>query len=124
MPDPVHAYGWREVSQRPSFGSVREWLYGCFVYNTRQDVFDEGMRRFAAFGLDLGTYRSMEPDAARAQINKDLRSKYYGADGEWFASIRKTFGVTHFVFDKTNMTSPSSIPVVYENAGYVVGRLP
>jgi hypothetical protein len=122
MPDPGHSYGWREGSQRPSFGAVREWLQNSFMYNSRKVIFDEGLKRFAEFGLPLDEYLHMDPNLARGEIVRDVRSRYYNAPKEWFAGIHERYGVEYFVFERARLKGASPLPVAYENESYIVGR--
>lgn len=122
-PDPVHAYGWREYSHRPSFGSVREWLYAGWIYNTHPATIEEGVRRFEALGLKIDDYLAIEdPAAARSNIYRDVRKNYYSLGADWFSRIHDQFGVQYFIFEKEHRKAPPPIPVVFENAAYYVGK--
>ncbi|ETR75871.1 hypothetical protein X566_19080 [Afipia sp. P52-10] len=123
MPDPAHAYGWREFSHRPSFGSLREWLYTNFAYNSNKTTFDEGLRRFSEFGLDLNNYLSMDPNVARREIPDDVRRVYYSAPKEWFERLATKYRIGYFVFERRRINGNIPIETTYENESYVVGRV-
>ncbi|MEM9028335.1 MAG: hypothetical protein AAGC70_08190 [Pseudomonadota bacterium] len=127
MPDPVQAYAWREHARRPSFGSVREWLFTGWLYDTRAQTLNEGIRRFAAFGFEIEDYLEMERQkhwSGRNKIYKDLRTKYYSADLNWFKKMSSQFGIDYFVFDRRYLKGRPPIEVVYSNPGYFVARAP
>ncbi|MEZ5934502.1 MAG: hypothetical protein R3F54_21690 [Alphaproteobacteria bacterium] len=52
MVDPSFIYGWRDYAQRASFGTYREWGMFGFIYGGNAAAYDEGLRRFALFGID------------------------------------------------------------------------
>lgn len=125
MPDPGHAYGWRQFSERPSFGSVREWLYGAFVYDSKLSRLDEGLRRFALLGLDYKSYLAMEdaqPRSGYEAVMKDVRSSYYAKDAGWFSAIAKGNAIAYFVFDKKYLSGQRPVSTVYENDRYFIGK--
>jgi hypothetical protein len=127
MPDPTQSYGWRQLSERPSFGTHREWLQNGFAYDSQADVYREGQRRFAEFGLPLGRYLAMNPTIARTRIENDVRDRYYNAPVEWFAGIAARYGVKFFIFETGKLTElerAPPLPVVYRNSSYLVGIAP
>lgn len=52
MVDPSFVYGWRDYAQRASFGTYREWGMFGFIYGGNAATYQEGLRRFALFGID------------------------------------------------------------------------
>ncbi|MEK9608986.1 MAG: hypothetical protein VW058_04870 [Flavobacteriaceae bacterium] len=50
--DPSWRPGWRDYSQRPSFGHYRDWALFGFAYNSSQFWYQEGLRRMRLFGAD------------------------------------------------------------------------
>ena len=61
MTDPTIYYGWRDYSRRSSFGNLREWLHTSWLYDSHFDRFQEGMRRFGEFNIDLKPYLELRP---------------------------------------------------------------
>jgi len=51
--DPWKGCGWRDLSERSSFGSVREWGFTAIAHNPTYSVYQEGNRRLKLFGIDL-----------------------------------------------------------------------
>ncbi|ETR76448.1 hypothetical protein X566_17620 [Afipia sp. P52-10] len=122
MPDPAHAYGWREASERPSFGSTREWLYTSFAYNTSKAVFDEGLKRYSELGLDARNYLKMDPNIARTKALEDARQFYYSAPESWFRDMSRRYGIRYFIFEKAHMKNRPPTSVVFENEDYLIGE--
>jgi xanthosine utilization system XapX-like protein len=121
--DPTHAYGWRGFSERPSFGTLREWLYISVLYQKDRSRFEEGKRRYAAFGLDLTeTLGFNEPLVGYYRAYEKINALYCGMDERWFAKMVSEFNVRYFVFDKSNCTGAPKIPIVFENRHFFVGR--
>ncbi len=53
LTDPTIYNGWRDYSERSSFGNLREW--GCLAigYCPSGEIYEEGRRRIAEFGVDI-----------------------------------------------------------------------
>ena len=128
MPDPTHYYGWREFSLRPSFGSLHEWLYAGWLYNSRKDIFDEGIARLRAVGIDPNRYLKMHVERQHDLhdlMMDDLRKRYYSLSGNDLAELSRKFGISYFVFDRSlEHTAPQGCPVVYANKHYLIVRAP
>ena len=125
-PDPAHAYGWREYSERPSFGSVREWLYAGWAYNSRADIFREGLARFAFIGMNLdeATERErMEPDYGKSALLIDVQNKYYNLPARWFWEASRRYHIQYFVLDKSLAGNIEGLTTVYENQFYSVRKV-
>lgn len=123
MTDPGHAYGWREHSRRPSFGTLREWLYSGWIYNTRREVMQEGLARTKALGLDLNAYleqEAREPGSGFGAMRAEASRLYHEKDGHWFATMAKEYNVDYFVLDKTQADEIPRLPVVFENQHYAI----
>lgn len=126
MVDPGHAYGWREYSERPSFGSVREWLYAGWIYNSRRDVYDAGLERVAFVGLTIEEILRREaanPGYGRARLPIDVQKLYYSASGDWFEAAARRFRIDYFVLDETMAAEVPGLETVYRNAGYSIRRV-
>lgn len=125
VPDPVHSYGWREYSHRASFGSVREWLYAGWIYDTKSQYFDDGQHRLAAFDIDWRKYAAMTNLVSyerSAALNVELREKYYNFGAQWFYQLKHDFGAEYFVFDRRYVKAPVTLPIVYQNDSFIVGH--
>ena len=74
MVDPAIYYGWREFSQRSSFGNLREWTYN-WANSNDYATYQEGMKRFGEFGVALEPYLHFSPpirgfDALSGEVEK------------------------------------------------------
>ena len=127
MVDPTLGYMWRDKSHRPSFGTVREWLLLSMMYNSRRTVLDEGIRRYNALGVPFPDYifkpaeRSMPRMLSR--IVQDASDRFSAFKTDDFRRLNRDFGVQYIVFQKTLLKGPVPIPVVHENAHFVIGKI-
>ncbi|MEM1399817.1 MAG: hypothetical protein AAGF58_08045 [Pseudomonadota bacterium] len=127
MPDPAHAYGWRQYAQRPSFGGVRDWLYVGWIYKTNPDIYNEGIRRFEEFGMTVGEAIAQDnerPGWARNALSGLIRDQYYAAERGWFESLANRYEIDYFIFEKKFISEPLPLPVSFENQQYIVARRP
>jgi len=122
MVDPTIYYGWRDYSHRSSFGNLREWiLLSCCVYESDFDVYQEGMRRFREFQLDIDEYLEVEPSLLGfRQLNDAIRERYYSLDDSWRLNINQAYDVDYFVLLKDRMKYNGDLPIIYQNDGFVV----
>ena len=56
MPDPAHAYGWKDYSRRASYGNIRDWTHSVIAYRSDASKFTEGIRRARRLGVDPEIY--------------------------------------------------------------------
>jgi hypothetical protein len=127
MVDPVHSYIWRDKSHRPSFGTLREWVHTCCLYNSRREVLDEGMKRLRELNVDVTRY-VFDPKAKRAlpvqrAVLAEARKHYYQLNRADFRRIANTYAVRYFVFDKSQMKTPP-LPLIYENERVAIAAAP
>jgi len=125
MPDPGHAYGWREFSERPSFGSVREWLYAGWIYNSQRRAFDEGLARVAVLGHPIEQILEQErhqTDYAKSTLPIDLQNFYYAQTADWFKRVGQQYGIDYFVFDQSRAQDVPGLNVIYGNNYYTVRK--
>jgi len=122
MVDPTIYYSWRDYSHRSSFGNLREWiLLSCCVYESDFDVYQEGMRRFREFQLDIDEYLEVEPSLLGfRQLNDAIRERYYSLDDSWRLNINQAYDVDYFVLLKDRMKYNGDLPIIYQNDGFVV----
>ena len=127
MVDPGFGYMWRDKSHRPSFGTVREWLLISIMYNSRASLLEEGMRRYEALGLQRPDYvfnpteRSM-PRLLDRLIGDAVRA-FSALKHEDFERLAGIYGINHVVFDRARLSGQAPLPVVYQNAQFVIGRI-
>jgi hypothetical protein len=128
MVDPAMGYMWRDKSYRPSFGSPREWLMLSIMYNSRKELFDEGIKRYMALGLPFPEHLR-DPANTRTlplltRITADASNAYNSLDANALASLASRFGIDYFVFNKTGPKALAGLNVVFENAHLAVIAAP
>lgn len=120
MSDPT-TVGWRDYSRRASFGSVYEWLYSGWLYDSKEATFDEGLARYGELTSDirrgLGFPRPLD---GRAVLLQQAFKGYYGASDTRRRELAHKYGITYFVFKKEYLISPVHLPIRYENRHFLV----
>jgi hypothetical protein len=122
MVDPTIYYGWRDFSERSSFGNVREWLHTSWLYDSRADRYRAGLQRFAEFGIPLDPYleKSVSRLQGYAKLTVDIQKRFYDLDEEWFSSMRQRYAVSHVVMRKESVVRNYSFDKVFENQHFVI----
>lgn len=124
MVEPTMSYGWRQYSQRPSFGTMREWLYAGWIYRSDLALLTEGLRRVGLFGVsqkDLQKYAWTMPRAkAYAELTSSVRSAYNNLDAKALTQLSRENGIAYFVFNRSFRTDVSELDVVYQNDSFAV----
>ncbi|MCC7483945.1 MAG: hypothetical protein IT529_03055 [Burkholderiales bacterium] len=124
MADPGHHYGWRDFSQRSSFGTLHEWLFTTWVYTSDAARFREGYARFGELGIDLAPFLRQRPSVARGfeALTPVVRERYNSADDAWRLAIARKYGIDYFVIHKSHWRAQSALPVAFENASFFILR--
>jgi len=125
MPDPTHYYGWRDFSERSSFGNLREWGYSGIVYRSEKSVYDEGVRRIKEFGIDiekigLEVIRDYPDFPYSDVLTGEVRKKYYQMEQEKLLDLAARYGIDYFIMEKSYMTIPVGLLPVYENEHFII----
>jgi len=125
MVDPTIYYGWRDYSERSSFGNLREWLHTGWLYDSSKKVYDEGMRRFAEFGEPLAPYLGHTPPMdGFYQLNTAIEKRFYEAPPSWFVDLGKRYGIDYVVLMRKKLKQDYPFEKVFENTGFVIYRVP
>src|SRR4029078_10822108 len=113
--------GWRDYSRRASFGSVYEWLDAGWLYDSQSRTFKEGLARYGELSPDLrrglGFPRPLDGYSVLLQQAFD---GYYAASDARLRELAHKYGITHFVFRKEYLARRVRLPVVYENAHFII----
>jgi hypothetical protein len=124
MVDPTIYYGWRDFSQRSSFGNLREWLHTSWLYDSNKNNYEEGLRRTAEFGIFAPDYvRESPPLDGFSKINKEIGDRFYSYDTDRFMRISRKYNVDYIVMKKERIKNRLLLPVAYENNFFIVYRL-
>ncbi len=126
MVDPTIYYGWRDYSLRSSFGSVREWLYSSWLYNSDYRLCQEGLARLGEFRLEASAYFHRSPPfAGFEELTREVRRRYYAASDEWRLALARRYGINFFVFQKRPAyrgLPRTALPVAFQNANFLILR--
>jgi hypothetical protein len=126
MKDPTMpgSYGWRDYSRRSSFGVLHEWLLIGWVYSSKLNTYQEGLRRFNEFSINLDEYINTEdqkpPFVRWSELRKNVKERYYSFGDDWRQDLAQRYGIDYFIMTKKEMTKTSKLPVVFENKHFVV----
>jgi hypothetical protein len=128
MPDPTHYYGWRDFSERSSFGNLREWGYSSIAYNPDYDNYQEGMKRMGELGIDIKrvTYNDIKENkhsiSYSSLLDELARRNYYMMDDKKRTEMATRYGIDYFILKKENMhlIESSKFSAAYENKHFIV----
>ena len=126
MVDPTIHYGWRDFSQRSSFGNSREWIHVSWLYDSNERVFREGMHRFSLYNLPIENYLTgfFPTINGHSKLNKDVENAFYSFDESWFNDIQQNFGIQYIVMQKEKIKKEYTFPIVFENQQFIIFKLP
>jgi len=119
MVDPTIYYGWRDYSQRSSFGDLRSWLFNWANSNNAQ-TYQEGLKRFREFSIPLNPYLETPRIEKFANLSQAIQTRYYDAGDDWRMELSRRYGVHYFVLMKSKMKEGSDLTVSYENRHFAV----
>ncbi|MDP3163924.1 MAG: hypothetical protein Q8N06_00540 [Hydrogenophaga sp.] len=123
--DPTIYYGWRDFSQRSSFGNMREWLHTSWLYDSKRDNYDEGLRRAAEFGYSPPDYLNESPPLKGFdKIDAVVGARFYSSDADWFRALAKKYSLDYIVMKKERVKARLLLPVAYENEFFVIHQFP
>jgi hypothetical protein len=123
--DPTIYYGWRDFSERSSFGNMREWLHTSWTYDPKKDNYEEGLRRAAEFGYSPPEYLNESPPLKGFdKIDAVVGERFYSYDAQWFRGLAKRYSLDYMVMKKQRIKDRLSLPVVYENEFFLIHQFP
>ena len=124
MLDPTYQGAWRDISERASFGTVKEWLHNAWLYDSNFKLYQEGVRRFSLLGLNPQNYYSLSRNQALRRIRTDIKKSYYNKRNEWFKNMSDKENIKYFVFEKAFVKKNRyNLYCPYENKHYVICKL-
>jgi hypothetical protein len=125
MVDPTIYYGWRDFSQRSSFGNMREWLHTSWLYDSNRTNYDEGMRRAEEFGLSPFNYLNESPPIlGYEKMDRDIRAAFYSFDENWFLNMSHKYGINYVVMRKKYIQKFLKFEKDYENDFIIIYKIP
>jgi hypothetical protein len=124
MVDPTIYYGWRDFSQRSSYGNLREWLHTGWLYDSQKLTYQEGMKRFGEFGINWADYLNRRPSIQGFDdLSEDIKSAFYSKDEEWFKRLGGVYKINYIVFIKEHLKYELKLRKVYENGSFIIYSL-
>jgi hypothetical protein len=126
MPDPAHYYGWRDFSERSSFGNLREWGYSIIAYTSDRLAYEEGLKRMREFDIDIDMIT--EDDLKNRKLfiygkdlSKKVREVFYRMKSADFMSLSRKYGLDYIVMNKKYHEGKfDDLKIAYENKHYIV----
>ena len=105
MPDPSRSYGWRDFSERSSFGNLREWGYCAIAYNPDANVYREGIERMRNFEIDAEKVSNRDLRESKTSIygqklNKDIRATFYNMRAEQLKEISNKYKIDYVIMNR------------------------
>ena len=124
MPDPSHSYGWRDFSERSSFGNLREWGYGAISYNPDAKVYREGIKRIREFGIEIDdvTTKDLINDnnfIYGIKLNNIARNNFYSMSSVRIKELSDKYNIDYVIMDKRYGEKPF-LKSVYENKHFYI----
>ena len=118
MTDPCILYGWRDFSNRSSWGTYQEFLKTSWLYASHYPNFQEGLRRAKVLGIDAEKMLKETPNKLLQNASNACsiaRKTYYSADITWLKQVSMDYGVDYFIFLKQHTLIDLLYSPVYEN---------
>lgn len=122
--DPTIYYGWRDFSQRSSFGNIREWLMLGWFYASNTAVYQEGLQRFHEFGIDPTPYFHA-PTAYQGgdQLSETVTHVFYGWNDATLQAIASRYGLCYGLLRRALIQHPYNLTPIFKNNHYIILQL-
>jgi hypothetical protein len=128
LPDPSHNYGWRDFSERSSFGNLREWGYTNIAYNPDYGLYQEGLSRMRQFGIDIDklTYKDIKNSVKfsyGSKLVREIQKNYYALSAQQLKNITIRNEINYAIMKKKyQIKKYDLLEIAFENDHYVVYR--
>lgn len=125
MLDPMMYDGWRDFSERPSIGSIREWTHTTWMYTGSKPLFEAGLAHANMFEVPVEPYldKSSSATSAMGKYYVATRTAYYLWDDTKRAEVVRKYGIDYFILDPNLMArhhTRTDLPVVFHNTYYLI----
>lgn len=123
MPPPNALAAGQDVAMRSSFGTMRDWIHDCCLYNSNKKWFDEGLKRFNEYGVDITPYLAVtdRPGVYHAfELASRLNEIYHSQKPDWYQHLAKEYSINYFIFRKKELKAQVPFIPVYENELYII----
>ena len=118
-PDPNINYAWRDFSERPSFGTPREFVTS-WIYTQDLGIFNESIERLSIYDDKANELIfSLEIEEYGEYFSK----RYYeNEDVSIFLKLSKLWNVEYFIWDKMYNT-PEILTIVFETDEHFILKI-
>ncbi len=119
--DPSILYGWRDFSERSSFGNFREWLHTSWLYDSKYEAFVEGMRRFDLLKISLQPY--LEKPIKQINHDKlfaDVQKSFYNFSEQDLRHICLDNKLSYVVMQKKMISRELKLKTAFENKDFII----
>lgn len=123
-PPPVPVYAWRALSQRPSFGTFREWIY-LWSYTSDSKSYERGIERLSLLGVDW-TEERFRPRGLKvgySELLNALKASLLSKDPDWFSMIERKFGVDYLIIGNADLQEGWCFAPVFRNDSFTIMEL-
>lgn len=124
MVDPSHYYGWRDFSERSSFGNLREWLWFPVAYIVNVEILNEGIKRAKEFNIDpLNNNFDNDFNKFNQSIVQQLRYNVYSYSTEQWRLLSKKYDIDYIILFRKRLRKSITLPIIYENTHFILYAL-
>ncbi|RXJ54423.1 DUF6798 domain-containing protein [Candidatus Marinarcus aquaticus] len=123
--DPSLGSGWRLYSQRASFGTYREWTHNAWLYTQNFDYYEEGIKKFNEYNVNLEQARyNIQPRLQHYKnLEQDLQTYFYSFDKLWFDKVAQKYDLDYIVMIKSQIKKELNYNNVYDNDSFIVYKI-
>lgn len=119
--DPSIYYGWRDFSERSSFGNLREWGYSSFAYNLNNHAYEEGIKRMQSIGIQVYkgiTYENL------LLTNMDISMTFYNLNENKLIDICRSYNLQFIVVNNKKFSiNTSKLLNMYANKSFSIFKV-
>lgn len=115
----------QSIMKRSSFGTMRDWIHNCCIYDGNKAVFEEGLKRFGEFNVDIKPFLRDDgrPGVRRAkELQKKLGVVYHSQTPNWYIDLSMKYNINFMIFRSQDLQADIPFPAVYKNNLYVIYR--
>jgi hypothetical protein len=131
LADPWRKRGWREFSERSSFGNIYEWAHTSLLYADDYDVYTEGVRRAKLFGFSFDDYLELDlsSEASTGELGRGIIAgvleNFLAYSGEELIQLLYDNNISYLILEsKIANKFTISLEPAYQNKWYVVYYIP
>jgi hypothetical protein len=120
--------GWRDYSQRSSFGALREWTHDAWLYDSTPTVFYDGMKRVQLVSQGVQPDFALKHHPGNYEALRDYTDRivqtFYQLSPAWFITTGARYHAQYLVLDKARIKQAYPFEICTENQHFRVYRIP